>query len=1266
MKRIFLAIWLIFLPLFGIAQTPEEDRGYIQGFLEDTLSDAGRQVTITGFTGALSSRATMQEMTIADGSGVWLTLRGVTLDWSRAALLSGRIEVNALTAEEVLIPRAPDTGDLPDAEASEAAGTGFALPELPVSVRVDKLEVRKLMLGAALFGTATEASVTGSASLAGGEGQAMLDITRTDNGGTFNLKGAYANATRNLEIALKLQEPANGIVANLIDLPGKPALSLSLAGNDPLSDFTATMTLATEGQQRLAGTLTLTEIHAALPDDAPEGTPAPVTRELSAELGGDLAPVFAPQYRPFFGPDIRLKLDAASLPDGTLLLSNLDLTADAMELRGSGAISADGWPARLDLRGRIAPVDGTDNVLLPVGTDETRVASADLELTYDAKRGDALVLDLLVAGLVHPQVSLTRATVTGRGTLTRGDDSLAGGLQSRLDLSATGLALADAALTAAIGNDLTGRLDLAWQQGQPLRLTDIALRGADYGLTGGLTVSVQPDPLNLFVQHDVTVDAQDLSRFAPLASTDLQGGADLRIAGKAEPLTGLIDTAITGSTRDLALAQPRLDPLLAGTGALSLDLIRDAAGTRIEGLSIKTDLAQITANANLRTDASSASLTATVTDLAPVEPRLNGPAQLDLNAAQSGQSWDVNGTLAAPGQTSVTLKATVTNGTDTQPISATLSASIGQLGPWSALAGQNLSGSADLDAALDAQLSDLSGTLDASLRGTDLGMGNSTVDPLLRGGSSLKLRAKRNADGKLLVEMAELRSDGLFADVTGSMDDTTTALTLDVRMGDIGRIIPEISGPATLTGTAHNSGGPWQVDLSGTGPAGIQLAANGAVAQDAGSANIALNGTVPLALVNNAVAPRTLDGFADFDLRVNGPLALNSVSGQVVTRQARLAAPGLRVSLQDLAARVNLAAGRAQLSVTSGVSSGGSIAITGPVTLSAPYNANIKAQMNDVVLTDPELYQTSVAGAINIDGPLAGGATIKGTLKLGETDLRIPSGGGSGYAGLPGLKHRNEPYESRRTRDWAGLLDDGSASAASGPSGAYPIDVLIVADSRIFVRGRGLDAELGGRLRVTGSTADVVPVGRFDLIHGRLDVLGKRFDLIEGRAQLQGALDPWVRFAAETEASGTIVRIILEGQASEPELTFESSPTLPQDEVLSLILFERDATEISPLQAIRLASAIHTLSGKGGAGLVGNLRSSLALDDLDVTTAEDGTTEARVGKYISDNIYTDVTVNSAGESQINLNLKINPRLKIRGRAGSDGDTGIGVYFEKDY
>jgi translocation and assembly module TamB len=93
---------------------------------------------------------------------------------------------------------------------------------------------------------------------------------------------------------------------------------------------------------------------------------------------------------------------------------------------------------------------------------------------------------------------------------------------------------------------------------------------------------------------------------------------------------------------------------------------------------------------------------------------------------------------------------------------------------------------------------------------------------------------------------------------------------------------------------------------------------------------------------------------------------------------------------------------------------------------------------------------------------------------------------------------------------------------------------------------------------------------------------------------------------------------------------------------------------------------VRTLAGKGGEGVNGKVRQGLALDDLDVTTSDTGATEARAGKYISENIYSEVTADTEGNSQINLNLNINRAVTARGRLASDGETGIGVFIEKDY
>jgi translocation and assembly module TamB len=331
--------------------------------------------------------------------------------------------------------------------------------------------------------------------------------------------------------------------------------------------------------------------------------------------------------------------------------------------------------------------------------------------------------------------------------------------------------------------------------------------------------------------------------------------------------------------------------------------------------------------------------------------------------------------------------------------------------------------------------------------------------------------------------------------------------------------------------------------------------------------------------------------------------------------------------------------------------------------MSAPFAADLTATLNAAVLSQRNLYETTANGRVTLTGPLTNGARIGGQIDLDTVELRIPESLGPTFANLPGLDHRGESAAARQTRLWAGLIAD--PAAASGPAVAFPIDLLINAPARIFVRGRGLDAELGGRLRLGGTTAALEPQGRFTLVRGRFNILGKRLDLTEGQVSLQGAFDPYIRFIAETEAAGSAVRIGLEGLASAPELTLTSSPELPQDEVLALLLFGRGITDISALQAVQLAGAIRTLSGRGN-GLSENLRASIGVDDLDLSTNEEGQTEARVGKYLSDNLYTDVTVNTEGETQINLNLDVTRSITVRGRVNSDGGTGVGVYIERDY
>ena len=87
--------------------------------------------------------------------------------------------------------------------------------------------------------------------------------------------------------------------------------------------------------------------------------------------------------------------------------------------------------------------------------------------------------------------------------------------------------------------------------------------------------------------------------------------------------------------------------------------------------------------------------------------------------------------------------------------------------------------------------------------------------------------------------------------------------------------------------------------------------------------------------------------------------------------------------------------------------------------------------------------------------------------------------------------------------------------------------------------------------------------------------------------------------------------------------------------------------------------------GRGGGGLIEGFRTGLGVDDFDITADDQGNAALRIGKYLGENLYTDVTI-SAGNTEINLNLDLTEDITVKGSVSSDGDTGLGTFYERDY
>ncbi|SCZ50785.1 autotransporter secretion inner membrane protein TamB [Epibacterium ulvae] len=652
---------------------------------------------------------------------------------------------------------------------------------------------------------------------------------------------------------------------------------------------------------------------------------------------------------------------------------------------------------------------------------------------------------------------------------------------------------------------------------------------------------------------------------------------------------------------------------------------------------------------------------------------------------------------------------------------ADLKTDLNDLAQFEALAGVPLGGS--VIGTAQGSFTPLTGGFDvvSTLTAQDLRLGQAQLDPLLVGTSNLTLSARRDVDG-LVLEQLSLSSSAFQSDTSGRLDSQNGQLSLTARLNDLATVVAGISGPVTLAadiqkkgttvsgnadlqgplsttarisgemqedgsadvqfssrlgelqglipelagvvtaeGRASRSEGIWQINSNATGPAALTAAISGSWDEATARADLAAQGAVQMSVVNPFLKPNLLDGQGRFNLSLSGPPSLDALRGTVQLADTRLVLPSAGQELRNIAATVTLNGAGADIQARAQPRSGGKINIRGPIAIQPPFDGALTIDLADVVLSDNLIYETKLSGDLSLTGALVQAPQLSGTIDVQETTLNLASAGGAvGAAPIPLIQHQNEPRAVRQTRQHAGLLNTSSGSSAN-----LALDLLIRAPNRIFARGRGLRAELGGELRLRGTSADPVPSGQIGLLRGTFDILGRRLSLDDGQITLLGSLIPYLSFTASTTTEQGSASLMLQGPANAPTIEVTSEPNRPSEEALALLLFGDNIQDISPLALARLAASVARLSGRSD-GVSDSLRDSTGAETVDVGVDNLGAGELGLGGYISQNVYTDLNVNTRGESELSINLDLSPSVTVTGTADSAGETGVGLFFKRDY
>ncbi len=307
-------------------------------------------------------------------------------------------------------------------------------------------------------------------------------------------------------------------------------------------------------------------------------------------------------------------------------------------------------------------------------------------------------------------------------------------------------------------------------------------------------------------------------------------------------------------------------------------------------------------------------------------------------------------------------------------------------------------------------------------------------------------------------------------------------------------------------------------------------------------------------------------------------------------------------------------------------------------------------------LLDDQYGSATVSGNVGLAGTLQA-LGVNGKLRIDRADLRIPDRLGSAPPTL-------DPHQ---------VYAPGMAPSAPKPPPSAPIkialDIKVDMPEQIFIRGRGLDAEWGGSLRISGTAASPVIVGTIAERRGFLDLLDRRFVLTDSTISFTGAQPPVPELGikAVAEAPNIKATVQITGPATKPTIELSSEPSMPQDEIISELLFRRDTASITPLQGVQLASAVATLQG-GGFDALGKLRSLAGLDTLSVDgSGASDDTSVSAGKYISNKVYLQVQKGMTPDSgKATVEVELTPNISASTNVTETGQSGVSLQWKHDY
>ena len=233
------------------------------------------------------------------------------------------------------------------------------------------------------------------------------------------------------------------------------------------------------------------------------------------------------------------------------------------------------------------------------------------------------------------------------------------------------------------------------------------------------------------------------------------------------------------------------------------------------------------------------------------------------------------------------------------------------------------------------------------------------------------------------------------------------------------------------------------------------------------------------------------------------------------------------------------------------------------------------------------------------------------------------------------------------------------------------LDLTIDLGKETHIQAKGLDANLTGKLRVFQAPNSIVRgEGEINVVDGLYAAYGEELEIERGRLIFsRGSIDdPNLELRAQKSVDSIIAGVSVTGRASSPELDLYSTPSMSDQDILSVLVFDKPLGDLGSQDGLTLLRIVNSLRGDGEASRISkttdNIRDSLGLTDLSLELSTDAPS-IEAGKQLSSKFYVGYGYGllDAAQSLI-LKYQLSDAWSVKADVGADSGADIRYQIER--